>query len=219
MNLNGKTIAFLGDSITEAYGIANQDDNYVNVLAKKYHFTALNYGMGGTRYAKQLHHPVGPFDSFDFNRRILSVNSKSDIVVIFGGSNDYGHGDAPFGTADDKTENTFCGAVNGLAKKCRKRFPHAIIIFVTPLHRLNDMKIGHDAWKDPDSKPLANYASHIKNVAIKNKIQCLDLFSICRIDPNNPSDAAEYMPDGLHPNEKGHLVIANLLGHFLESLD
>lgn len=219
MDLKGKKIAFLGDSITEAYGIANQECSYLNILARKYHFTALNYGLGGTRYAKQLHNHVGRYDILDFNHRAISIDSKSDILIIFGGTNDYGHGDAPFGKPDDKTDATFCGAVNSLAKKCRMFLPNAIIIFVTPLHRLNDKHIGSDAWKDPDSRPLADYVSQIKYVADKNHMPYIDLFNICKIDPNNPADRADYMPDGLHPNEKGHLVIANLLGYFLETLE
>ena len=42
------------------------------------------------------------------------MNHDADYVIVFGGTNDFGHGDAPFGEIGDKTPDTFCGAVDDL---------------------------------------------------------------------------------------------------------
>ena len=48
MELKGKKICFLGDSITEGHGVSCKENIYCNILAQKHGFTALNYGTGGT---------------------------------------------------------------------------------------------------------------------------------------------------------------------------
>ena len=48
-----------------------------------------------------------------------------DAVVVFGGTNDYGHGDAKFGNIDDECVNTYCGAINSLITKLKKDFANS----------------------------------------------------------------------------------------------
>ncbi len=55
MKLEGLTVNFLGDSITEGAGVSNIPENrYDNRLKKAYGLKATNnYGIGGTRIAHQ----------------------------------------------------------------------------------------------------------------------------------------------------------------------
>ena len=46
-------IAFLGDSITEGCGATMVDNFYINHVGKILGAEVLNYGVGGTRLAKQ----------------------------------------------------------------------------------------------------------------------------------------------------------------------
>ena len=39
------------------------------------------------------------------------------MVFVFGGTNDYGHGDAEIGTTEDNSPYTFCGGLNNLFAK------------------------------------------------------------------------------------------------------
>ena len=57
MELKGKVINFLGDSITEGSGVTNLADcRYDNRLAAMCHLSAVNnYGIGGTRLAHQMY--------------------------------------------------------------------------------------------------------------------------------------------------------------------
>ena len=54
MELTGKKINFLGDSITEGCCATSPGKGYVDVMKRKYRLTeARNYGIGGTRIARQ----------------------------------------------------------------------------------------------------------------------------------------------------------------------
>ena len=55
MKLEGLTVNFLGDSITEGTGVTNVAENrYDNRLKRMYNLGATNnYGIGGTRLAHQ----------------------------------------------------------------------------------------------------------------------------------------------------------------------
>ncbi len=54
----------------------------------------------------------------------------------------------------------------------------------------------------------------IREVCKANNIPVIDLFEINPIDPGD----AKYMPDGLHPNDKGHSIIADIVGEALLKL-
>ena len=55
MILEGKRVAFLGDSITEGTGVSDQNNRYDNVLKRECGLgETFNYGIGGTRLAHQM---------------------------------------------------------------------------------------------------------------------------------------------------------------------
>ncbi len=205
MNLEGMTINFLGDSITEGFGITDSNDLYHQIIKDKYNLKyAYNYGMGGTRIARQ-HTPSKESTRWDlsFELRAEIMDRSADAVVVFGGTNDYGSGDAPFGTIDTADPFTFCGAVNSLINKLKNDFPNSKLVFVTPIHR-----IGEDNLSAPDSKTLADYAQAIAQICENRSIPVIDLFAINPIDPQD----AELLPDGLHPSVKGHSILAKYIG-------
>ena len=93
-------------------------------------------GVGGTRIARQITpSAVGRYDE-DFNKRYDAMNKDADVLFIFGGTNDFGHGDAPIGKEDDESVYTFNGALNTLLKKDVFEFGKANVIVKTPLHRV-----------------------------------------------------------------------------------
>ena len=46
----------------------------------------------------------------------------------------------------------------------------------------------------------------------------LDLYNRLPVDPNRPEDVEKYAPDGLHLNDAGHRMLAQLLKDFLKAL-
>ncbi len=55
MKLEGMTINFLGDSITEGHGTTGPDKVFHQIIKEKYNLNhAYNYGVGGSRLARQI---------------------------------------------------------------------------------------------------------------------------------------------------------------------
>lgn len=212
MELNGKKVVFLGDSITEGVGASCEGTRYVNVFGKITGTTVLNYGIGGTRFAKQVKPTNEWWDRNDFCGRYMNMDDNADIVVVFGSTNDYGHGDAPFGLTSDRTPDTFIGATHYLMKGLIEKYPEAEIVFMTPIHR--------EGENNPDSKGhiLKDYSDTIKEVAEYYSIPVLDLYSVYGVCPDIKAHKEKFCPDGLHPNDAGHKKIAERLKAFLEAL-
>ncbi len=214
MELNGKKAIFLGDSITEGVGASAADKVYWNVLAQKTGLKATGYGVSGTRIARQyVDKPVEKWD-YDFNLRALDMDKEADIVGVFGGTNDYGHGIAPIGTPEDQTVETFYGALNALFIYLINTYPKAFIFFMTPLHRINEARLTGDGYKPP-MLPLKGYVEIIKEVANKYSVPVLDLYATSGIYPEIEMHKQLFMPDGLHPNDAGYEKLAGLVENFL----
>jgi len=219
MELKNKTINFLGDSITEGCKTSDSAHRFTDIIAREYELKEMrNYGIGGTRYAKQHTPSENPLHDLDFCSRVSEMAPDADIVVVFGGTNDYGHGDAPFGNTSDLSPDTFCGACNVLYSSLIAKYPDAKIVVVTPLHRTGENCIYGDGSKTVPCPPLEAYIKAICQVAADYGLPVLDLYRAGILNPNDPSVLAEFVPDGLHPNDKGHVILANEIGSFLSSL-
>ena len=46
----------------------------------------------------------------------------------------------------------------------------------------------------------------------------LDLYATSGIQPENPVSRERLCPDGLHPSDEGHALIARRIGQFLQTL-
>lgn len=212
MEIQNKKINFLGDSITEGVGASDLSHNYVNTFLRKYAPAAVrNYGIAGTRIARQqtptAEHPE--WDR-DFCSRVSEMEADADIVVVFGGVNDHGHGDAPFGSFADRTPDTFCGACHTLMRALIERFPRATIVFMTPLHCTREDR--------PNKRPYRDYVDAIIETANYYAIPVLDLYRRSGIQPLVPILKQTYIPDGVHPNDTGAERIADRLAAFLQTL-
>ena len=102
MNINGKIVAVLGDSITEGVGVSSVEKRYTDVFARITNSTVYNYGISGTRVARQTTPDDNPRFDLDFIGRVDEMVPNADLVVVFGGTNDFGHGDARFGVFEDR---------------------------------------------------------------------------------------------------------------------
>ena len=208
MELQGKIINFLRDSITEGCGTTGEDKRFTNIIEKEYALRkANNYGIGGTRFAKQTTPSNEPRWDEDFCSRVDAMDDQADIIVVFGGTNDYGHGDAPLGTFEDNTKDTFYGACRVLMEKLINKYPGKPIVFLTPLHREDEER--------PDGEKLAQYVEAIKEMARYYAIPVYDLYAESGIQPRLPIIKEKFCPDGLHPNDEGHLILADKIAKYL----
>lgn len=214
MELKGKKINFLGDSITEGYGASAPDKIYHALLKKNAGLAeARNYGKSGTKIARLLEVTADPFDQ-DFNLRAPSMDKDADVVVVFGGTNDYGHATIPLGTMDNEEITTFYGGMHNLCKYLINEYVGKRIVFMTPLHRMEEKAFG---WSEKSSD-LKNFVNAIREVCEHYSIPVLDMFKEGEMYGNMKVWCDKFMPDGLHPNDMGHEIIADKLQKFLENL-
>lgn len=214
-----KKIVFIGDSITA--GVAGVTGSlYHQIIASKTGWTCVNKGVGGTGYARYIS------GGANFLSRYQSaIDGDEDLIVIWGGTNDYGSDiadnvDAPlFGNIENPSdETTFCGAVNSLYKGLYLNFPWIPKLVITPIRR--NVNPGGSAAQvqgsgdnpNKEGKTLSDYASAIKYFAAKYMIPVLDMYE----EGEMPIDADSslvpiytravggYAGDGLHPNKTAH---------------
>ncbi len=218
MELQGKTVAFLGDSITEGYGTSGAGARYDTRGSEALGFRPLNYGIGGTRIAHQHRASEKPRWDLYFCGRAYNLAPEADLILVFGGTNDYGHGDAPFGTLEDTSPDTFCGGVDFLMNLLRELYPQSRLAFLTPIRRQGDEAPAIHPYKQPDARPLWDYAQVILEKGRQYGIPVLDAYHGLNINPNREADYIAYTMDGLHLNDAGHAELARLVEAFLRAL-
>ena len=205
MELKKSKIIFLGDSITQGALASKNENIFHQVIQSEYKMEkAFNCGIGGTRIAKQ-NFPSTHINDVYFGLRMELLPKEADAIVVFGGTNDFGHGDAKIGDIEDTTVLTFYGALNCLIADLKKNFPNAKIIFMTPLRRSNENQPNYNGYI------LEQYVDAIINITNKYNLPVIDLFRCGLFDPNN----IDVFPDGLHPNDIGHKMMADYIAQEL----
>ena len=225
MNIQGFKVNFLGDSITEGAGVVDQQNRYDYRLQQMCGLSEIHsYGISGSRLSHQIHPSETPRYDLCFCGRAYDMDTTADMVVVFGGVNDYIHGDAPFGEIGDTTPATYCGGVYFLMNYLRQTYPGKPIVFMTPARcflrkEVDDLVVSTHARKRPGiGKPLRPYVDAILETAKLFHIPALDLYNDLGLDPHDPLIFDTYTMDGLHFNDDGHGVIAEKLKNFIESL-
>lgn len=217
MDLKGKKVAFLGDSITEGVGVSNLNNVYWKVFGEMTESQVFGYGISGTTIAPQ-HAQLTEQEMRYFASRVDEMIPDADAIVVFGGTNDFGHGDVPFGRIGDKDESTFCGAFYSLLYKLICRYPNAQIVVMTPLHRLGENDLILNEIRIRRDHTLEDYSEAEKAICAYFAVPVLDTYQVSGIQPDVPILQQLYMPDGLHPSDAGNRRIAEKLAGFFKTL-
>ena len=225
MNTKGFKVNFLGDSITEGVGISDWENcRYDNLTAKMLGFSKVNsYGIGGTRLAHQPFPSATPRYDLCFCGRAYDMDTSADMVVVYGGVNDYIHGNALVGEIGDTMPNTFCGAVYFLMNYLKDVYKEKPILFMTPArcflrHEIDDLLPSTHGAKQVAGKPLKDYVEIILETGKQFGVNVLNLYDGLGIDPHIPEHFEKYTVDGLHFNEEGHRLLAQKLTEFIKAL-
>ena len=206
-------INLLGDSITEGAGAELVENMHTYLVCKHFGAEELNFGKSGTRIAKQIKRTNNPDDDV-FMCRAVKMPTDTDFTFVFGGPNDYGHGDAKLGTFDDWDDYTFYGAFHNLVAYMVGRFPKNKLCFILPLPRFDQDNPYGDGSKEIPIAPLSIYIEAEKRVLDHYGVEYLDLSKDFPV-PTAP-ERNELFADGLHPNPEGYKVIAKRLIEYLE---
>ena len=207
----GKTIACIGDSITAGTGTTKM---YFEYLAESIGFGSV-IPMGVTGSCISAASDYGQSNQPLINR--YQNIPSADLIVIFMGTNDYGH-ETPLGSVEDTRDGTFYGALNVIIPDLVANHPFSKIVFVTPMHRYGfgtSKLLGTPFLSDDVANgvgaTLGDYVDALKLVCANNDVSVIDLYTECTLDPADADIRRDYMPDGLHPNAAGHEVIAGIM--------
>ena len=208
-------INFLGDSITCGVGASSKETCYVSLVGKKLGCVVNNFGVSGSRIARQSRVSDMAMWDEDFNIRIWRMG-EADLVFVFGGTNDYGHGDAELGSFGDTGIFTFCGAFDTLLRQLIKKYGKEKLCYILPLPRYNQSGItDHSLILKKDPRPLSEYIEAERRILTEYGIDYIDMTEdFPEPDTKEPS---EFFVDGLHPNDKGYEKIADRVCEYISS--
>ncbi|HBI63928.1 MAG TPA: hypothetical protein DDX51_02250 [Clostridiales bacterium] len=191
MDWSRKTTVFLGDSITEGYGVA-QGECWVDAMPGHW----INRGISGDTTAGMRRR---------FDAHVL--RHAPDRVVIMGGINDLSEGGSPAETEENLFSMYERARMNGIVL--------VPAVCVMPDY---DELLGND-WAAylpalrglPDK--LEQLAQWIREYAAQNGCICLDFAQ--QFPRFTPDGYCRYFSDGVHPNARGHAVMAEIARHVL----
>jgi len=201
-----RTWVCLGDSLTE--NNSRTTKHYFDYIADKTGIKTVNLGVSGTGYMRRQ----------DVNRafyqRVSDIPEDADVITIFGSGNDLSSGQS-LGTVTDKGTDTICGCINATIDAIYERIPLARLGIVTPTPWVGSMPSN-------TSCGMAKYSEVIVEICKRRSIPCLDLYHESNLRPDDENfRKLAFSKDGgngVHPDEKGHEIIAASFQSLLERL-
>ncbi len=216
MELKGKKIVFLGDSITAGICTSGPEYTFAGIIGKKYECTTVNYGYGGTKIA--MDPDEAEEKSLNFSVRLMDMDDDADIVVVMGGTNDFKYNILPIGKFGDNTFYTFYGACNILMRRLLNKYPGKPILIMTPLHTLTELDPYAVRVKKLPIGTLKDFVNVIREMAEYYSLPVLDLYAESGLQPAVEIIRKKYMEDGTHPNDEGHKLLAEKIAAKLLSM-
>lgn len=220
----GKKVAFFGDSIT-------QNGEYVRSYANLTGCTADNYGISATHLAAR-----NSGDSNAFEKRYTKIPTTSKLVIVFGGTNDFGHTDtAEFGQFTDGPKTgkyTFYAGLHRLFKGLYDRFMKrgVPVVVMLPIHHGTEIDVPEfiinadrsftEGTNPTTGKTFREYVNAIREVASYYSLIVLDAYSYSGLSPMTEigSSNRKFFKDGLHLNDAGGLKLARWMYPQLEAV-
>lgn len=213
-HLRGKKIGFLGDSITNGVGATDYAHSYVGLMENEFGSGNVGeYGINATLIAVV----EGQKPTEAMCVRYTDMPNDLDIVVVYGGTNDWYYGGA-WGTVDSTDTSTFLGALNVLMSGLVQKYCGKEIFFVTPMS--SDYSHHNTDDANPTSgKTMKEYRDAIIERATHHAISVIDLYGMCGMDvAHNADNKTEYSYDGVHPNDKGHQRVHDRIVTFISNI-
>ena len=225
---NGRTVAFLGDSITDP---RQKNAIYWQFLEESMGIKAHVYAVSGYRWR---HMPAM------VEKMKAADGDNVDAILIFTGTNDY-NGGVPLGdwwsitnetanyngtvrTAPRRYPNfdpgTVHGRINATMHDLKTNWPDAQIVLMTPIHRAY-ARFSEKNVQPPESFPnvkgiyLETYIQTIREAADIWSVPLIDLYRESGLLPTEDAYAKCFRfndgNDMLHPNTEGHRRLAELI--------
>ena len=200
-----QTWTFIGDSITAGIGTTK---TYAQYLKEKLSLgSIINLGVNGKKLSPTMANDI------------TTASTSTNAVFVFGGTNDF-YGNVPLGeyysgvrTLNTNT-STYRGALISICQTMYSRFPTAMHVLMTPIHRelYNGSQIT-DLQPNNNGVDLEEYVDSVKEVGRMMSVHVIDLYAESGLQPNVPENKAQFFgtTDGLHPIAAGHEKIADCI--------
>ncbi|MDM5721693.1 SGNH/GDSL hydrolase family protein [Staphylococcus aureus] len=202
---NIKSIGTIGDSVARG---SHAKTNFTEMLGKKLKAKTTNLARGGATMATV---PIGK-EAVENSIYRQAEQIRGDLIILQGTDDDWLHGywaGVPIGT--DKTDTkTFYGAFCFAIEVIRKNNPDSKILVMTATRQcpMDGTKIRRkDTDKNKLGLTLEDYVNAQVLACSELNVPVFDAYHTDYFKPYNPAFRKSSMPDGLHPNEKGHEVI------------
>jgi len=226
---NGKSVAFLGDSMTDKHR-AGMTCLYWEYLSELLGIKPFVYGISGNQWN-------------DIYKQAVKLQQEKgtgiDAILIFAGTNDYNRS-LPIGDFFTETtkktifngneverkyrtpimnDTTFCGRINKAMSFLKNNFPQQQIIIMTPIHRgyakFNERNVQPDEnYSNGQGLYIDNYVEILKKAAEYWAVPLIDLFSLSGLYPLSESHLQYFHDketDRLHPNSIGNYRLARTI--------
>ncbi|HFO1690671.1 TPA: SGNH/GDSL hydrolase family protein [Staphylococcus aureus] len=202
---NIKSIGTIGDSVARG---SHAKTNFTEMLGKKLKAKTTNLARGGATMATV---PIGK-EAVENSIYRQAEQIRGDLIILQGTDDDWLHdywAGVPIGT--DKTDTkTFYGAFCSAIEVIRKNNPDSKILVMTATRQcpMDGTKIRRkDTDKNKLGLTLEDYVNAQVLACSELNVPVFDAYHTDYFKPYNPAFRKSSMPDGLHPNEKGHEVI------------
>ena len=174
-----------------------------NFGVQKAAIEALNRRSGGENYVETL-------------ENLSAVNFESvELLIIEHGVNDYLSGVPIKNGRDLYDTSTFCGTLRTVVTMLKEEYPNMEIVLVTPAYCAPIAEDGTYRYCDETSYGggyLEEYVNAEISVAKELGVEIIDLYHT--IDMNR-ENFDTYLYDGLHFNEYGREIVADILADYL----
>lgn len=202
-DFSDKKIVCLGDSITEATNLIEMEgyEQYSYPTRLKEILGAkemINLGIGGSS--------LGRYWDKAFCERYQEIPEDADIIIIMGGDNDgYCLHEDMVGGMENREFRTLYGDTDELMRGLAENYPDADIFIMTEMPNLL-----HDVLRKerPELLPQSVVTDCVSTLAREYGFNLIDNYNSNFLDSHDADIVAEYMPDSVHPNEKGYEIFA-----------
>ena len=236
--LEGLNVLAIGDSLFQ--GARNEDgyNQWINMLGRQYNWNLTNLGIGGATisYQPQKNLPnVSMYDllfnhpeKFCYGSRAnpiyynvgspSGIKSDVDIILLQSGSNDYGKtAQAPLGTLESDSPETFLGAWKLVVNRLLEEYPNATVVMMTAWYNSNQTR--------EDNAQAIPYTSSVVDLyeavyAQNDRVMLIDSGDpeVSNVHMQDSAWRAQYSFDSFHLNDEGMLLMANSMVPYLEKV-
>lgn len=148
-----------------------------------------------------------------------TIHENAELIIIWHGTNDWYWG-SDLGQDQDMACDSFIGAINIVVNRLRTASPNAVIVWLTPLSRLetpDQCSMSGDAWTTQNKigLTLKDYDTAVREAGRR---LCFPVIDMRVLSGFHMESAHIFQPDGVHPSACGCKRIASVLSNQINLL-